>query len=67
MHDECDKIGRDPSEIEVTAGLPSTDLDAVKRAQDLGVGRLIIPPPGFDPDGLKKGLEDFGDRILSKL
>ena len=67
MGEECARIGRDPAEIEITTGFPVTDLDAVKRAQDLGVSRLMIPPPGFDPEGLRKGLEAFGDTVLAKL
>jgi len=67
MGDECRRIGRDPSEVEITTGFPVTDLDAVKRAQDLGVSRLVIPPPGFDPAGLRKGLEDFADKVIAKV
>jgi probable F420-dependent oxidoreductase len=67
MGDECARIGRDPAEIEITTGFPQTDLDAVKRAQDLGVSRLVIPPTGFDPEGLRKGLETFSDTVIAKL
>ena len=67
MSDECAKLGRDPKEIEITTGFPQTDLDAVKRAQDLGVSRLVIPPPGFDPDSIKKGLDAFHDTVIAKL
>jgi probable F420-dependent oxidoreductase len=67
MGDECARIGRDPAQIEITTGFPRTDLDAVKRAQDLGVSRLVIPPPGFDPEGLRKGLETFADTVIAKL
>jgi probable F420-dependent oxidoreductase len=67
VRDECEKIGRNPDEVELTAGGPARSLDDVKRMQDLGVARMIIPPPGFDPDAINKGLDKFNDEILSKL
>jgi len=67
MGEECGRIGRDPAEVEITTGFAKTDLDAVKRAQDLGVSRLVIPPPGFDPDSIRKGLEQFADTVIARL
>ncbi len=67
LKDECGKIGRKPEEIEITTGSALRDLDAVKRFQDLGVSRLVTGPPGFDKEGVRKGLEDLGERIISKL
>jgi probable F420-dependent oxidoreductase len=67
MRDECKKIGRNPDEIELTSGQPVGSLDDIKRCQDLGLSRLIVPPPGFDKEGVERGLEKLGDDILSKL
>ncbi len=67
LRDECDKIGRDPSEIELTTGGALRSLDDVKRFQDMGVSRLIVPPPGFDKDAVEKGLETLGNEFISKL
>jgi probable F420-dependent oxidoreductase len=71
MRAECAKIGRDPKEIEIsmgTVGLDVTlDLDAARRAQDAGVGRLAIAPPAYDPDGLRRGLHEFAERVIVKL
>jgi probable F420-dependent oxidoreductase len=66
LRDECGKIGRDPAEIELTTVLASNDLDAVRRAQDLGVGRLLIMPPAWDPEGVKRGLAKFADEVIAK-
>jgi len=66
MTDECGKTNRDPGEIEVTCGLGKPTLDFVKRMQDLGVSRLIMPPPAFDKDGLRAGLEKIGNELISK-
>jgi probable F420-dependent oxidoreductase len=63
---ECARVGRDPGTIEITTGFPVTDLDTVKRARDLGVARLVVAPPGFDPDGLRRGLERFANEVIAK-
>jgi probable F420-dependent oxidoreductase len=65
MHDECKKVGRKPDEIEVSAVGQNLDPDTVKRYEDIGVSRLIVPPMAFDPDGLKKGLSEFADRLIA--
>ena len=67
IREECSKIGRDPAEIELTANAGAADLDTIRRYQDIGVSRLVIPPPGFDPDGIARGLEAFGNDVLAKL
>jgi probable F420-dependent oxidoreductase len=63
MRDECRKLGRDPSTIEVTSGRAAPDADGVKRLADLGVARFMVPPPAFDPDGITQGLEKLGNLI----
>ena len=67
VRDECERNGRDPGEVELTAGGAVRSLDDVKRFEDMGVSRLIIPPPGFDPDAIEKGLEKLGNDLISKL
>jgi probable F420-dependent oxidoreductase len=66
LADECGKVGRDPSEIELSAAGGKLDPDTVARYEDIGVSRLVIAPPGFDPDGLRKGLHELADKVLSK-
>ncbi len=67
LRDECGKVSRDPSEIELSAIGEKVDVDTVRRFEDIGVSRLVVFPPAFDPEGLKKGLNDFADRVISKL
>jgi probable F420-dependent oxidoreductase len=67
MREECRKLGRNPEEIEVTAGAAPLDLDAVKRLRDVGVHRVVVPPPAYDPDGLTQGLEAFASRVIAQL
>jgi probable F420-dependent oxidoreductase len=64
LRDECGKVGRRPEEIELTSGLAAQTPDMVRRYEDLGVSRLIVPPPGFDPDGLRRGLESFANALI---
>jgi probable F420-dependent oxidoreductase len=66
MRDECRKLGRDPSTIEITSGRAAPDADGVKRLQDLGVSRFMVPPPAFDPDGITQGLDRLGS-LIAKL
>lgn len=63
---ECERIGRDPAEIEITTGSLPT-LDEVKRLEDMGVGRFTVGPPGFTPDALRAGLEKLGNELISKF
>lgn len=63
---ECDAIGRDPGEIEITTGSAPTP-DEVKRLEDMGVSRFVVPPPGFTPDQVSAGLEKLGNELISKF
>ena len=63
LRDECGRIGRDPAEIEISFGAPPDDLDQIKKLQDLGVSRIVVPPPGFDRDSIDKGLEALSKTI----
>lgn len=67
MRVECERIGRDASEIEITVGAPIRSLDDVKRLQDLGVSRIVVPPPAFATDDLERGLEKLGEDFISKV
>ncbi len=64
---ECGRIGRDPAKIEVTTSAPGLDLDAIRRLEDQGVSRLVLPPPGFNRDALRAGLDRLADSVLAKL
>jgi probable F420-dependent oxidoreductase len=63
---ECERIGRDPGEIEISTGSIPTP-DEIKRLEDLGVSRFVMGPPGFEPDAVKAGLEKLGDELISKF
>jgi probable F420-dependent oxidoreductase len=67
MRAECARVGRDPRAIEITAGMNVPDVDQVRRLQDLGVARIPIAPPAFDPEGLTRGLSEFRERVMAKV
>jgi probable F420-dependent oxidoreductase len=67
MREECQKVGRKPESIEITAGAAFPDVDTVKRFEDLGVARITIGPPGFDPDSLTQNLKAFADNVIAKI
>ena len=67
LRDECGKIGRDPSEVEITVGAAPKSVDDVRRYEDLGVSRIVMPPPAFDKEGIRSGLLGFAEGLMSKL
>lgn len=67
MRTECARIGRAAADIEVTAAGYTVTLDAVRQLADLGVSRLVLMPPGFDPRSVDDGLARFADEVIAKL
>ena len=64
MRGECEKIGRNPDEIELTTGTPDMSLDSIKAMQDRGITRLVSPPPGQSKDDIRRGLETFAENVI---
>jgi probable F420-dependent oxidoreductase len=56
--------GRDADAIEITSG-GGLDLDAVRRIEDLGASRFVIPPLGFDLETLKNTLGAFSENVIA--
>jgi len=67
MRDECTKIGRDPAEIELTVAAGELDPGRVRQYADIGTARLMITPPAMDAEGLKRGLNEFAERVIAKV
>ncbi|MBW2280460.1 MAG: LLM class F420-dependent oxidoreductase [Deltaproteobacteria bacterium] len=64
----CAEEGRDVASVEISAMWipPMEDVDTVKRYEDLGVSRLIVPAPALGGTDLA-AIERFADETLSKL
>jgi probable F420-dependent oxidoreductase len=73
LFDECRGIGRDPDEIELTVSVQPqaewgpSDLDTIRRHEEIGASRVLIAPPGFDAEAIRKGLTEFSDKVIAKL
>jgi alkanesulfonate monooxygenase SsuD/methylene tetrahydromethanopterin reductase-like flavin-dependent oxidoreductase (luciferase family) len=67
MRNAAEEAGRDPGAIELTTGSRGRDADSVLRLAELGVDRVVIPPPAFEPAGLREGLERFAGEVMSKV
>jgi probable F420-dependent oxidoreductase len=66
MRTEAAKAGRDAAAIELSC-MGRARLDSIKRFQDLGIARVVVAPPAFDPDGLKRGLDQLGNEVIARL
>lgn len=66
MTTEAQKAGRNPAQIELTC-MGRAKPDVLKTFQDIGISRVIVPPPAFDQEGLTRGLEKMGDEVIAKL
>lgn len=58
--------GRDPDALEITTGGPP-NVDYAKQMADLGVSRLVMPPPAFAPDDIGRALGELSENFISKV
>jgi len=66
MSAEAKKAGRDPKQIELSC-MGRAKVDSLKALQDVGIERVVVPPPAYDPEGITRGLEKIANEVLSKL
>ena len=48
-----------PGVLKISAGTAKTDPDTLRGLAGLGVSRIGVGPPAFDPEGLRKGLGEL--------
>jgi alkanesulfonate monooxygenase SsuD/methylene tetrahydromethanopterin reductase-like flavin-dependent oxidoreductase (luciferase family) len=69
LFDECRKAaaeaGRNPDDIELTTG--GFTVEDAKRLADLGVTRMVAPPPSFDPGDIRRALGEFSENLVAKI
>ena len=65
MRESAEKAGRDPGQIEITAG-GRPDLDTIEAWRAMGVSRFLVPPLGFDVETLRDQLPKFAENVVSK-
>jgi probable F420-dependent oxidoreductase len=66
MREAAQSAGRDPAAIELST-VGGANLEAIKPLQDIGIARVVVPPPAFDADGLSRGLDKIANEVLAKL
>ena len=66
MSAEAKKAGRDPKHIELSC-MGRAKVDSLKALQDIGIERVVVPPPAYDPEGITRGLEKIANEVLSKV
>ena len=66
MSAEAKKAGRDPKQIELSC-TGRAKVDSLKALQDIGIERVVVPPPAYDPDGITRGLEKIANEVLSRV
>ena len=66
MRRSAEAAGRDPDAITIICGGPP-DPDTVKRLTDLGVSRMVFPPPGYDLTTVPDQLKRYGDEVISRF
>jgi probable F420-dependent oxidoreductase len=65
MRKSAAHAGRNADDIEVSA-FAGLDLDSVKRSEDMGIARGIVPPLGFDLETLRAQLGAFSENVIAK-
>jgi probable F420-dependent oxidoreductase len=71
MRHAAEDAGRDPEEIELTAGgaaaFAPDPVEALAELAEMGVSRVAIPPLSFRTDEVVERLAEFGDRVIAAV
>ncbi|MGI8492115.1 MAG: LLM class F420-dependent oxidoreductase [Acidimicrobiales bacterium] len=68
MRASAEEAGRDPDAIEVTSGgTQRVDTEAVRRYEDLGVSRVVVGVPTYDPAEIERAFGELYDSVISKV
>lgn len=65
MRRAAEAAGRNPDMIELTTS--ARDHDTTLRLADIGFRRFVIPPPAYDHEGLRAGLERYEAEVIAKM
>ncbi|MGO9605783.1 MAG: LLM class F420-dependent oxidoreductase [Candidatus Binataceae bacterium] len=66
VNSEAQKAGRDSRQIELSC-MGRAKVDSLKALEDIGIKRVVVPPPAYDPEGITRGLEKIANEVISKL
>jgi alkanesulfonate monooxygenase SsuD/methylene tetrahydromethanopterin reductase-like flavin-dependent oxidoreductase (luciferase family) len=65
MATEAQKAGRPATHIELSC-MGRAKPDVLRAFQDIGISRVVVPPPAFDQEGLTRGLEKMANEVIAK-
>ncbi len=63
---ECATIGRDFSTMEVSCIGPA-HVDTINKLREMGMSRVVLGPPAFEPTSLRSRLEKIGREVIARL
>lgn len=65
----CDAVGRDPGTVEITAMWVDAraGMDALRRYEDLGVSRLVVPVFALGRGNPLDALDKLGEEVISRF
>jgi probable F420-dependent oxidoreductase len=63
---EAQREGRDPKKIELSC-MGRAKVDSLRELADIGISRVIVPPPAYDAEGITNGLEKIANNVIAKL
>jgi len=66
VRSEAQKAGRNPAAIEFSCMATSARLDNLEALADIGVSRIVIPPPGTNPEVITRSLEKFQEEVIAR-
>jgi alkanesulfonate monooxygenase SsuD/methylene tetrahydromethanopterin reductase-like flavin-dependent oxidoreductase (luciferase family) len=64
---EAQAAGRDPASIEFSCLVRSSRPDDLKMLADLGVSRVVMMPPGTNPEVITRSLETFQQEVIARV
>ena len=67
VRSEAQAAGRDPAAIEFSCMVRSTRPDDLKPLADLGVSRVVMMPPGTNPEVITRSLEKFQQDVIARM
>jgi len=67
VRSEAQRAGRNPDAIEFSCLTRSVKPDDLKMLADMGVSRVVVNPPGTNPEVVTRGLEKFREEVISRV
>jgi probable F420-dependent oxidoreductase len=68
LREECEKVGRDYDDIEISAGATlNLPVEVIRGYEELGVSRVFVVPSGSDQDEVRAGLINYAETVMAEI